>query len=247
MPEPGSGGRRSPFLLPMAVSGALAVLVALGAWQLDRLHWKRGLIAERRAAMAAPAVELRGAPDADGLPEFRHVRIRGTFRHESEFLVGPRTREGAGGWRVVTPLRLESGGWAMVDRGFVPEDRKRAATRAAGQVAGPVVIDGLMRRTASMGAFVPENDPVRGVWFRIDPPAMARAAGLDGAAPFWIAAGPAPNSGGFPVGGGDAVLPRNDHLQYAITWYALAAVLLAIALIVRRQQRRGPTGAARRR
>jgi surfeit locus 1 family protein len=247
MPDTGAGGRRHPFLLPMAVSGALAVLAGLGTWQLDRLQWKRGLIAERRAAMSAPSADLRDAADARGLPEFRHVRVRGTFRHESELLVGPRTRTGAGGWHAVTPLRLETGGWVLVDRGFVPEDRKRPATRPDGQVRGAVAIDGLLRRPAPAGAFVPANDPVRGAWFRIDPPAMGQALGLGGTAPFWVAAGPAPNPGGLPIGGGDAAMPRNEHLQYAITWYALAAVLLAIAMILRRQQRRGRAGPARRR
>jgi surfeit locus 1 family protein len=241
MADSASGGasRRSGVGLALSVAAAFALLIGLGTWQLQRLQWKLGLIAERQAAVDAPPVTLETPAAAAGLPEFRHVRVRGTFRQQDETLVGPIGHDGVAGWRVVTPLALSGGGYVLVDRGFVPDELKRPSSRAAGQVSGPVVIDGLLRRVAPKGYFEPDNEPARRQWFRIDPPAMGKALGLEGVAPFWVAAGKAANPGGWPRGGADVIMPRNEHLQYAITWYLLAAALVVMYALFLRKQRRG--------
>lgn len=234
----GGASRASRIALALSVAAAFALLVGLGTWQVQRLHWKLGLLAARQAAVAAPPVTLEKAADANGLPEFRHVHVRGAFRYQDETLVGPVGHNGVAGWRVVTPLALSAGGYVLVDRGFVPDELKRPSSRAAGQVSGPVVVDGLLRRVGPKGYFEPDNEPARHNWFRIDPPAMAKALGLDRVAPFWVAAGKAANPGGWPRGGADVVMPRNEHLQYAITWYALAVALVVIYVLYLRKQRR---------
>ena len=231
--------RLSRIGLAVSVSLAFVLLAGLGTWQLERLQWKLGLIAERQAAVDAPPVTLERPAEAAGLPEFRHVRVGGTFRHEAEIAVGPIGHDGVPGWRVVTPLALGDGGYVLVDRGFVPDELKRPASRAAGQVAGPVVVDGLLRRPSPKGYFAPDNDPAGHNWFRIDPAAMGKALGLDRVAPFWVAAGKAANPGGWPRGGADIVMPRNEHLQYAVTWYSLAIALLVIYVLLLRKQRQG--------
>ena len=119
----------------------------------------------------------------------------------------------------------------LVDRGWVPMDRRDPATRLDGQRGGTVTLEGLLRTGGWKGAalFRPDNDPEKNVWVWFDLPAMAATAGL--AAPvtaLYLEAGPAENPGGLPKGGQTPIHLRNDHLQYAITWYGLAAALIAV-------------------
>ena len=131
----------------------------------------------------------------------------------------------------------------LVNRGWVPYERRDPATRAAGQVAGPVVVEGILRREPRGGAsswFVPDNSPERNQWFWFDLPAMARAAGVPAFAPFYVEAAAAPNPGGLPIGGQTIVELPSNHLEYAITWYSLAIALAFIYVLWHRQ--RGQTG-----
>ena len=220
----------------------LALLLSLGTWQVKRLAWKEGLIAERAAAVAAAPIELpRTLDEARGL-EFHPVRAEGTFRHDRELYLHAMTANGAQGYHVVTPLVLARGGTLMVDRGFVPEDRKNPATRAQGNQPGPQQVVGLLRLPLSEKSswFVPDNAPARGEWFTLDPSAMAHAAGVTDALPFTIDADATPNPGGYPVGGQTPLDLPNNPLQYAITWYLLAVALVVVylRLVLRRGGRR---------
>ncbi len=210
----------------------LAGLVALGAWQVQRLHWKDGLIAERLERSTAPAMAL---PDPLVAPEelaFTRVRVRGAFRHEREMYLAARSFAGSPGLHVVTPMILEDGRTLVVDRGWVPESRRDPATRPDGQIEGPVVLEGLLRTGGWPGPswLMPENLPDENLWFWVDPPAMA--AGL--ARPVvevYLDAGPAENPGGWPKGGQTRVNLPNDHLGYALTWFTLAIALAVIYVI----------------
>jgi surfeit locus 1 family protein len=131
----------------------------------------------------------------------------------------------------VTPLQRGDGTVLLVDRGFVPTDRKAPETRPAGELAGPVRVTGLVRIAAEgkPSWFTPDNDPARNSWFYVDIAAMAKAAGIAGPVlPFYVAADASPNPGGLPQGGRSVTDLPNNHLQYAITWYALALALIAI-------------------
>ena len=220
----------------------LALLLSLGTWQVRRLAWKEGLIAARTAAVAAAPVELpRTLDEARGL-EFHPVRAEGTFRYDRELYLHAMTADGAQGYHVVTPLTLTRGGTLMVDRGFVPEDRKNPATRAQGNPSGPQHVVGLLRlpQSGKSSWFVPDNAPARGEWFTLDLPAMAQAAGVTDALPFTIDADATPNPGSYPVGGQTPLDLPNNHLQYAITWYlmAVALVVVYLRLVLRRGGRR---------
>jgi surfeit locus 1 family protein len=232
--------RRRLLTLTVVALAGFAVLIGLGTWQVERLHWKEGLIAERAdAVLAAPAEVPRTAEPAPPL-DFHRVQARGVFLHDHEILVHAIERQrGAAGYLIVTPLRLADGATVLVERGWVPTDKRETATRAAGNPAGEASVDGLLRVPSAEkpGWFVPANDPSRGEWFWIDLPALARAAGVPEALPFYVEAGPAPNLGGLPVGGQASTDLRNDHLQYAITWYALAAALAVIYLLLVRRER----------
>jgi surfeit locus 1 family protein len=120
----------------------------------------------------------------------------------------------------------------LVTRGFVPEDKRDPSTRAAGQIAGEVTITGLMRAPEPRNAFTPADDPARGAWFTRDTGLIAAHLQLERAAPFSVDADATPNPGGWPRGGATVIAIKNDHLSYALTWYGLAATLVAVLALV---------------
>jgi len=232
--------RRSILTLTLGSLAGFAVLIRLGTWQVERLHWKEGLIAERGAAVSAPPIAVPRTLEAARSLEFRRVRAVGQFQYDREIAMHAIERKhGDAGYLVIAPLRLDDGAVVLVERGWVPPEKRDAATRPEGNPPGAVAVDGLLRLAPAEkpGWFIPANDPARGEWFWIDLPALARAAGAPAALPFYIEAGPAPNPGGLPVGGQANTDLPNDHLQYAITWYALAAALLVIYVILLRRER----------
>ncbi len=212
----------------------LTLMLGLGIWQLQRMAWKRGLIAEMQAGMAAAPVALADHLDDLTALNFRSVRLRGRFLHGLEAHVGPRVLQGQAGLHVLTPLRLEGGATVLVNRGWIPNDRREPSSRAAGQTPGVVTIRGILRSKLEQGAWTPEHDGRADLWFWFDVAGIAKARGLDLLAAVVQADGQ-PNPGGLPVGGVAQPKLPNNHLQYAITWFSLAAVLLAIFLLAHRR------------
>lgn len=230
--------RRWPALA--AAGMAFAILCALGAWQAGRLAWKENLLATIASRMASPPVAVaeierkvaeNTLPDVDYYP----VTVTGAFRYESErhFFA---TWHGATGFYVYTPLELADGRFVFVNRGFVPYDNKDAGTRLEGQVPGEVTVTGLSRNvlTQKPSFLVPDNDEAKNIFYWKDMRAMTATAGLPAGArvlPFFIDAGDAPNPGGLPVGGVTMVDLPNNHLQYAVIWFGLAAALAGVVAV----------------
>jgi surfeit locus 1 family protein len=220
----------------LATLVALAILVSLGVWQLERRAWKETLIARIEAhAQGQPGAIVPEAQWPDwraAEDEFRRVRVEGAFLHDREVLVhglmAAQRGAPAQGYYVFTPLRLREGATIFVNRGFVPTELKDPKFRAEGEAPGPVTVTGLVRAPETRGAFVPVNDPAREEWFMRDPATMARARGLDRVAPFYLDADAAPNSGGWPRGGQTNLSVPNNHLQYAMTWFGLAMTLIGV-------------------
>jgi len=204
------------------------LLLGLGTWQVQRLSWKEGLIAERNASLAAAPVALPADLAAARALEFHPVRADGEFLNDHELYLNAQELRGDQGFHVITPFRLADGRMLLVDRGFVPTDHERPDTRRAGEIAGPTTVTGLLRLPEPSGWFTPANEPAKNSWFSVDLPAMARAAGIGDALPFYIDAGKTPNPGGLPQGGQTITDLPNNHLQYAITWYALAVALIVV-------------------
>lgn len=227
---------RSLLAPGLATLVGLAILIALGVWQLDRKAWKEDLIARIEARAFGPPGEI--VPEASwpawqaDQDEFRRVRVTGTFLHELEAPVhglAPGER-GAPlqGFYVFTPLRLPSGAIVMVNRGFVPTDRRDPASRPEGQQQGEVTVTGLVRAPEVKGWFVPDNVPAQDRWFTRDSRAMADAKSLTRVAPFYVEADDTPNPGGWPRGGQTRLSLPNNHLQYALTWFGIALTLIAV-------------------
>jgi surfeit locus 1 family protein len=230
-------GLRGGVLVPsLAAAAALAVLVSLGLWQLDRLAWKEGLIATLEQRLSASPVAL--PPPAEwplltaARDEFLRVTLRAAFQNDREALVytgGSSMREATGGpgYWVFTPARLADGALVMVNRGFVPEGRQDPASRAAGQTAGPVDMIGVLRWPEPPGLFTPNGDPARNIWFARDSAAIAAAKGIS-SAPFYVELESPEPPGGLPHAGRLQPNLPNNHFGYALTWLGLAAVLVGV-------------------
>ncbi|ORE97438.1 SURF1 family protein [Aurantimonas sp. 22II-16-19i] len=244
--EPRMGRGRFALALGFCLVG-IAILFALGSWQLERLHWKEALIAEIDSRIHAEPVDLATleARFAAGEPiDYTPVTVTGRFLndHERYFLS---TFEGQAGWNVYAPLRLAGGDVVFVNRGFVPYDMRDPDRRRAGQPEGEVTLIGLARAapTEKPGYFTPENEPAKDTFFWQDLPAMAEGVPLGQGArlvPFLVAAGPGRAEGGWPVGGTTVVSLPNNHLQYVVTWYGICLVLVVMTamMIVRRYRGR---------
>jgi surfeit locus 1 family protein len=226
--------RRRSLLWPSVFSaGAFLILLALGTWQVERLFWKERLIAERHAAVTAVPIALPPSLDAAKALEYHRVRVTGRFANDHELYLGATSRDGRPGYQVITPLRLADGASVLVNRGFIPQDRKAPDSRSAGELAGDVTVTGLLRLPPQGKPhwFIPANSPERNYWLYVDIPAMAAAAQVENVLPFYVDADATPNPGGLPLGGQTLLDLPNDHLQYAITWYALAAALAVIYIL----------------
>lgn len=229
--------RRSLILSGLATLIALAILVGLGTWQLQRKVWKEDLIGQIEArAYGEPGAIL---PESEwptwraDQDEFRKVRVTGTFQHDMEVPVyglAPGERQGAPiqGYYVLTPLKLSSGATVIVNRGFVPTDLKAPATRHQAQPQDEVTITGLVRAPETRNPFTPEDDPAKNNWFARDPHAISEARKLERVAPFLIDADASPNPGGWPRGGQTPLTLPNNHLQYAVTWFGIALTLIGV-------------------
>jgi surfeit locus 1 family protein len=210
---------------------AILVMIGLSIWQVQRLHWKEDLIAERVSRTTAEAVALPPAGTDLGDLEFRRVAVTGTFDHAHELYLAARSQNGNVGYWIMTPLKLEGGETVLVERGWVPDRMKNPETRAAGQVAGPVTLNAFIRLPQVKNYFQPENEPDKNTWFYIDPKQMAAATGVPARTDLYLEADATPNPGGFPIGGQTRVNLPNDHLQYAVTWALLALALGAVYVI----------------
>ena len=228
-----------PTLLPTLVTvPMLIVLIGLGTWQLQRLQWKQDLIDRLQSRSTAAAVPLPTGPlDRDRI-EYQRIVVTGVFEHAHEFFLWKRARNGRPGLNVLTPLvRADGGGTILVNRGWIPAELRDPAGRAGGQLQGQVTVEGIVRFAERRPSFVEGSKSRENVWFLVDPPAMAAMAGLDPMPDHYIVSADRDVPGGWPVGQQWNVNLPNNHLQYAITWYALAVALVVIYVVYHRRRR----------
>ena len=207
---------------------AFVGFVALGAWQLQRRTWKLDLIervdqrVHAQPVAAPPPERWRTMNPADD--EYRRVRLAGTFLHDRETLVQAVTELGGGYW-VMTPLRTLGGNIVLVNRGFVLPDRRDRSKRAGREPSGEVTVTGLVRFSEPAGGLMGllrRNDPTAERWYRRDVAAIVSARRLPDGAPWFLDADPIPDT--EPVGGLTVISFSNNHLVYALTWFALALI-----------------------
>ena len=229
--------RRLPVATGILVLIALAILISLGTWQVERLHWKEGLladIAERQVAAPVPLADIEAMAAASGDIEYRKVTATGRYINNKErhFFA---TWRGQTGYYIYTPLELADGRALFVNRGFVPFENKEPEMRMQGQLTDQQTVTGLARQKlpGKPSWVVPDNDVAKNIFYWKDLDVMAESVGLDKARviPFFVDADSTPNPAGLPIGGVTQVDLPNDHLQYAFTWYGLAAVLIVIVAL----------------
>ena len=231
------GSPRHGVLVPsLAAATALAVLVSLGLWQLDRKAWKEDLVATLEQRLSAAPVALPPPAEwprlAAGRDEFLRVTMTAELLNDREALVytgGSTLREATGGpgYWVFAPARLADGALVMVNRGFVPDGKQAPEARPSGQLSGPVNMIGVLRWPEQPGVFTPAGDPARNIWFARDSAAMAAAKGIR-AAPFYVELESPEPPGGLPRAGRLQPNLPNSHLSYALTWLGLAGVLVGV-------------------
>lgn len=237
--------RFRPRLLPtLIVLPVLALLLALGFWQLDRREWKHDLIATLEEREAASPVALPEPVEPAAL-EFSRVALTGELLHERELYWTARTRDGVSGYHVLTPMRLEDGREVILDRGWLaPGDLERAGRQEA-LPEGEVTVVASVRSGGWDGPgwaswLRPVNDPDGNRWLWPDLEAMADVTGLERPvteAYFIAEPGELPSP---PLALGSGIELRDNHLQYAVFWFTMAGALLLIYVLFHRRSPPGP-------
>ena len=245
----------------IVLCATLAGFMALGIWQIQRMHWKHDLIARVGSFLNAPPVSAPG-PDTWGSmqadqDEYRRVILQGTWL-DHEILVQANTQLGPGFW-VMTPLQRNDGSIVFINRGFVDAAHRDPALRGENQANGPAQVEGLLRLSQPDGAFLRTNAPAEQRWYSRDTAAMAHTLGLSPVAPYFVdqsdpMAGPVrvnaddlPASAlappqHWPVPGLTIVHFRDHHLSYALTWFGLAAMTAAALVYGAHLERRRRAG-----
>ena len=225
----------------LATLAVFSVLVWLGVWQLERLEWKEGLIASlQERAEAPPLTSLPSGPlseaEIDAL-SYRAVRLTGHFVEGAEFFLPGRSYQGMTGQELAAAFVTEEGRGVIVSRGWLPPQRLTPESRPETLTQGPVTLEGILRKGgwSGMESFRPANDPQGNVWLYYDLERMADEAGLeDPITTLYVsvksgAAKGEPDS--LPVPLPPAITLANNHLEYALTWFALAGGLIGIFLL----------------
>ena len=239
---------RQGLLVPCLVAlAAFLVLVGLGTWQLQRKAWKEGLVAAMHERLAAAPVDLPPASQWASLnvdsAEFRRVKFHAQFtegRGVYVYVAGSALRDDIKepGYFAFAPARLDDGTAVVVNRGYIPMDQQ------IGWPAGTMEVVGYLRWPESRPWFLSDTNSASDTWFVRDHRTMAVAKGWGDVAPFYVdQESPVPASG-LPRPAALTVNLRNDHLQYAVTWFGLAAVLVGcfVAWLITRRRNAAEPG-----
>lgn len=210
---------------------------ALGTWQIQRLHWKESLIARIEAAKSQPPlIQLPEEKTALKAIEFYPVALHGTWVRNTEFHITPRFFKGTLGYFIIAPFKLDDGRILMVNRGWVPADKKEPSSRPETKVSGSGTIHGLIRVGDERNALTPPNHPEENLWFGRDFDAMGAEAKLSPIVPCMVDIVGAQDPQHLPIPSDGTIRLLNDHLSYIITWYGIAAGILVIFILTLRKK-----------
>jgi surfeit locus 1 family protein len=218
--------RRTLFLLIIGLGGA-AILISLGVWQVQRLAWKQAIIADINARITATPVTL--PETVDPLTDAYLPIVADGVIEDGEIHVLVSQKDIGAGYRIIAPFQFQDGRQIMVDRGFVlttAKDTERAI--------GPATVVGNLQWPQETDSFTPAPDMNANIWFARDVGAMA--AKLQTLPILLVARSSSlrePGVSALPV---DTARIPNDHLQYAITWFSLAAIWLGMSLFFLRRR-----------
>lgn len=234
------------WLVTITAPIAVATMIGLGVWQLERLAERRATNAAILARQDLPAIDLnREDVSSLGEVEYRSATARGTYDQTGEVYWRNQEDSGRPGMHVVTPLQLEGGqGAVLVDRGWLPLAGPSDVDAAAfPPPAGVVDVSGWVRvpptRTSALSPFDPvpaPGDPPLKAWFWMDPALIKDQLGYD-LLPLVLMADHAGSADG-PLAPERPALDEGPHLGYAIQWFSFALITVVGLLAYWRTTRR---------
>ena len=222
-----------PRPVPLLMSAAAVLLLfGLGIWQLQRLAWKEGLVAELTVAQRQVLESL--PQDVGAAQRFYHARISGEYLPGTSYHLAARYFRSKLGYSLLHPFRLDDGRVVLVNRGWIP-----AAMKDSEQLPpppnGPQSLRVQIRTSNERNYFTPENQPQHNVWFGRDVDAIAAHSGLS-LLPVTLDVIGQQDQNTLPVPATGEIVLRNDHLGYAITWFGIGLAVLTISLLYHRKK-----------
>ncbi|MGH7082604.1 MAG: SURF1 family protein [Acetobacteraceae bacterium] len=216
------GARPRDLLLPGFLAALLvAALVGLGVWQLHRLKWKLGILAEIALSESHPGIPLSDHPGP-----FSKVAVAGRLRLDLSALYGDQVQDTPAGpvqgGQLIVPLERPVGRPVLVDLGWVPLNDERPSSLPA----GPTVINGFVQPPSHRGFLSAPDDPAQRRFFTLDPARIGAALGVAEISPFTLIALGKRRPGVYPIPAEHLPHPPNNHLEYALTWFGLAGVVV---------------------
>ncbi len=229
-----------PKLIPlvMSVAGVLAMLY-LGFWQLERLAWKRDLIARIEQGIHDAPLQQLPATDAERKAQhFHYVMLTGYYMNKPEFHIAARYYKSKLGYSVLTPFIVDegpdTGKIILVNRGWIPAALKDDKASYATITDEKITIKGRIRLSNERNTFTPENQPEKNMWFGRDAAEMAKHARLE-FEPLTLDIVGDQDTSTYPVPADEKVQLRNDHLAYAFTWFSIGLAIFVISLLYHRK------------
>ena len=211
--------------------------MALGTWQVQRLAWKTNLIAEIEAAKeGAPLTVIPNDAEELKTRAFFPVALHGKWLGDTEFHISPRFYKGTLGYFVISPFLLDNGRTVLVNRGWVPADKKELASRPETRIAGAATIHGLLRLGNERNYFTPASQPAKNLWFGRDTAQMAATANLKNIILAMVDMVGVQDIKNIPVPSDGTIRLNNDHLSYIFTWYGIALGILVIFILTLRKK-----------
>ncbi|XP_004347273.1 hypothetical protein CAOG_04526 [Capsaspora owczarzaki ATCC 30864] len=209
-----------------------AITFGLGVWQVQRLKWKEGIVAEMEAKQqATPQPFDLSLAQEDTLDQYAYSRfnVKGSFDHEREIYIGPRRETNAPpqsdlGFQVVTAFKMsDTGKWVLINRGWVPREKELPQARPETLIVGEQQMTAVLRPIEKKSKFIKLDGSGSKRMIVADIPRMAQILDtepvmLDVTADNW-------RFGTLPIPGQTRVTVRNEHMQYALTWFTLTAAM----------------------
>ena len=216
-----------PKLVPLvSFAIALLILLSLSLWQVKRLVWKTNLIEQRVSNFEGEPKNLFDIKKPNE-NEFKKVFIEGQLLNNLEFFMPALSKNGNNGFHIIVPMEVEKKKLILFDTGWVPLAKKEKNKRLNNLIKEKKIFTAVIRLPGRKGYFQPDNDNIKNFWFFVEPKLMEETISMKLENRFYLeAVDNGPN--GYPLGNQTRIYLRNNHLQYAITWFLIALSLIGV-------------------
>ena len=205
---------------------ALLILLSLSLWQVKRLVWKTNLIEQRVSNFEGEPKNLFDIKKPNE-NEFKKVFIEGQLLNNLEFFMPALSKNGNNGFHIIVPMEVEKKKFILFDTGWVPLAKKEKNKRLNNLIKEKKIFTAVIRLPGRKGYFQPDNDNIKNFWFFVEPKLMEETISMKLENRFYLeAVDNGPN--GYPLGNQTRIYLRNNHLQYAITWFLIALSLIGV-------------------